>query len=125
MYFSDCDKAVFLKATETFTLQTEQYPHHYLPGLTCHFRFQTEDDFLLRIQTYDLDIGGGKMCDKTYLLVYNVGKFCADSVPGTRLIVNNSSMTMTIVTSNDVIGRGVNISITSVGKNLLFYQSIV
>ena len=57
------------------------------------------------------------MCDKTYLLVDSIGKFCADNAPPTHLIVKTSSVIMAFATSSEVSGRGVNITITSVGNN--------
>lgn len=118
---SGCDIDVYIKATEKYTVLSEQYPHSYLPKLLCNFRFQTEADFWLLIQTHDVDIGGDQMCDRTFIEIENLSKFCADAQPLSRMVIRKPSLNMVFKTSEEVYGKGINFTVVSVGQKVIFH----
>lgn len=118
---SDCDEDVYIKATEKYTIFSENYPHSYLPKLHCNFRFQTDADFWLLVLTHDVDIGGEQMCDETFIEVENLGKFCADAQPPSGIVIRKPSVNMVFKTSEEVYGKGINITVVSVGQNFFLY----
>ena len=113
---TDCDKTVFIKATESVTLVTEQFPHTYLPGLNCRFHLYTHQDFWLKLINSVVDIAGGSFCSGDSLQITDNGKFCRDRPLPAILYINSNKIDMLLQTGEKGDGRGVNITIVSVRK---------
>lgn len=114
--FSECHLEVFISSGNETNIFSDGYPNHLQPFSNCSWKINTDYESYLKVQIHDLNVCYNPIGCRSTCLHIDDKNICSRSPKKKEYLLQNNSTLITLNTTNEIGGRGFNLSIKAVGK---------
>lgn len=114
--FSECHLEVFISRGNETNIFSDGYPNHLQPFSNCSWKINTDYESYLKVQIHDLNVCYNPIGCRSTCLHIDDKNICSRSPKKKEYLLQNKSTLITLNTTNEIGGRGFNLSIKAVGK---------
>ncbi|XP_011445776.3 uncharacterized protein [Magallana gigas] len=111
---SECHLEVFISSGNETNIFSDGYPNHLQPFSNCSWKINTDYESYLKVQIHDLNFCYNPIGCRSTCLHIDDKNICSRSPKKKEYLLQNNSTLITFNTTNEIGGRGFNLSIKAV-----------